>query len=97
MPISGLTGDNIQERKHISRWWKGEILFEMFKTSTVPERDAKTGFRVPMFEAYKDAGGVMALGKVDQDVVKPGAECIVSLTTHRFPNSSKVRNHFCVY
>ena len=73
------------------------ILFEMFNTSTVPERDAKKGFRVPMLEAYKDAGVVMALGKVEQDVVKPDAECIVSPTLHRVPTASKVHNHFCVY
>merc|ERR1719230_1375436 len=64
LPISGLTGDNIKERRNTPSWWKGQSLFELLNTTKVPERDAKKGFRIPMLDGYKDMGSVMAVGKV---------------------------------
>jgi len=77
LPISGLTGDNIKEKRNTPTWWKGDTLFDILNTAKVPERDEKKSFRIPMLDGYKDMGSVMAVGKVEQGVVKPGMKCLV--------------------
>merc|ERR1719272_2912816 len=71
VPISGLTGDNLKDRNNTPSWWKGATLFDTLNATKVPVRDAKGVFRIPMLDGYKDMGGVMAVGKVEQGLVKP--------------------------
>merc|ERR1712232_246755 len=78
LPISGLTGDNIKERRNTPSWYKDKTLFEILDSAPIPNRNAKAGFRIPMLDGYKDMGAVTAVGKVEQGIVKPGTKCLVS-------------------
>merc|ERR1719447_1834131 len=71
LPISGLTGDNIKERKNTPSWFTGKPLLELLDSIETPPRSKDLPLRVPMLEGFKDMGSVMAIGKVEQGIVKP--------------------------
>lgn len=83
LPISGLTGDNIKDRRATPSWWKGGTLFDLLNSAKIPERDPKKAFRIPMLDGFKDMGSVVAMGKVEQGTVKPGTKCIISPIGHK--------------
>jgi peptide chain release factor subunit 3 len=80
LPISGLAGDNLKERKGTASWYTGPTLWEVFDTLKLPERDRNKGFRIPLLEGFKDMGSTMGLGKVEQGTVKPGTKAILMPT-----------------
>ena len=55
IPISGLHGDNLKERKNCAAWYKGPMLFETMDTFVMPDRSATAPFRIPMLEGYSTA------------------------------------------
>jgi len=83
LPISGLTGDNVKERKKTPDWYTGKTLLDALDTLHVPPRNADAPLRIPMLDGYKDMGAPMAIGKVEQGTVKPGMKCIVMPTGHK--------------
>jgi peptide chain release factor subunit 3 len=83
LPMSGLTADNMQERKGTPAWWTGPTLFEVLNTTPIPNRDATKAFRIPMIEGYKDMGSVIAVGKVEQGTVRPGTKCLIQPIGHK--------------
>lgn len=83
MPMSGLTGDNIMQRKGTPDWFKGKTLLNELDTMETPARSAAKAMRVPMLDGYKDMGSVMAIGKVEQGTVTPGMKCVVMPIGHQ--------------
>jgi len=83
LPISGLTGDNVKERKKTPEWYTGQTLLDTLDTLNVPARKPDAPLRIPMLDGYKDMGQPMAIGKVEQGTVKPGMKCIVMPTGHK--------------
>lgn len=79
LPMSGLMGDNIKDRKGTPSWYQGQTLLDALDGITV-SRKAEGPVRIPMMEGYKDMGAVTAIGKVEQGTVKPGMKCIVMPT-----------------
>merc|ERR1712083_468520 len=77
LPISGLTGDNVKERKNTPAWFKGQSLLDTLDSLTVGERKSDQPLRIPMLDGYRDMGAVMAIGKVEQGTAKPGLKCVV--------------------
>lgn len=77
LPISGLTGDNIKERNKTPAWYTGPTLLSALDDMSVSGRKTEGPFRVPMLDGFRDNGAVMAIGKVEQGIVKPGTKCIV--------------------
>jgi len=79
LPCSGLTGDNLKEKSKDPRsdWYKGPVLWELLDTTKPPERSATKDFRIPMLDGFKDEGKVVAIGKVEQGVIKVGQKAMV--------------------
>ncbi|CAD7971043.1 unnamed protein product [Amoebophrya sp. A25] len=81
LPISGLNGDNLKERKNSPSWVTGETFFETIdKLDLGVHAKATAPLRIPMLEGYRDMGSLMAIGKVEQGRITPGMKCIVQPT-----------------
>jgi elongation factor 1-alpha len=96
LPISGWMGDNLLEKSTNMAWWKGKDVKDA-KGNTVhvdtlkdclndmiypPARDVSKALRLPISGIYKIKGvGDVLAGRVEQGVVKPGAE-VIFLPTH---------------
>jgi len=96
LPISGWMGDNLLEKSTNMPWWNGadvknakgekihvdtlkDCLNDMIEP---PPRDTSKALRLPISGIYKIKGvGDVLAGRVEQGVVKPGAE-VVFLPTH---------------
>merc|ERR1740138_1402311 len=83
LPMSGLTGDNIKERKNTPDWYTGSTLLNTLDEMEPPARKVEASFRIPMLDGFRDMGAIMAVGKVEQGVVRPGTQCIVQPIGHR--------------
>jgi len=83
LPMSGLMGDNIKERKRTPDWYTGKTLLDTLDEISVAGRKLDGALRIPMMEGYKDMGAVTALGKVEQGVVKPGTKCVLMPTNQK--------------
>lgn len=83
LPLSGLTGDNIKERKDTAAWFTGATLLDTLDAMETPPRCNAAGLRIPMLDGFKDMGAVTAIGKVEQGTVKPGLKCIVMPIGHK--------------
>eukprot|EP00929_Paragymnodinium_shiwhaense_P102844 TRINITY_DN6606_c0_g1_i1.p1 TRINITY_DN6606_c0_g1~~TRINITY_DN6606_c0_g1_i1.p1 ORF type:complete len:660 (-),score=280.20 TRINITY_DN6606_c0_g1_i1:265-2244(-) len=83
LPMSGLVGDNIKEKKNTPSWYDGKTLLDTLDTIDAPERKADKALRIPMLDGYKDMGSVIAIGKVEQGVCKPGTKCIIMPINHK--------------
>merc|ERR1711972_638079 len=77
LPISGLTGDNIQERKKTPAWFTGKTLLDSLDSVETPARSKDLPLRIPMLDGYKDMGATMAIGKIEQGTAKPGMKVTV--------------------
>ncbi|CAK0863295.1 unnamed protein product [Prorocentrum cordatum] len=77
LPISGLSGDNVKERKNIPAGYQGPTLMEMFDNLETPKRESDQPVRIPMLDGYRDMGAVTAIGKVEQGTVRPGMKCVL--------------------
>lgn len=80
LPISGLTGDNIKERKKTPAWFTGKTLLDLLDSLEVPKRLPEAPLRIPMLDGFRDMGSIMAIGKVEQGTVKPGSKVTVMPT-----------------
>merc|ERR1712022_38607 len=96
LPLSGWMGDNLIEKSTNMAWWKGadvkgadgntihvdtlkDCLNDMIAP---PERETGKTLRLPISGIYKIKGvGDVLAGRVEQGVVKPGAE-VLFLPTH---------------
>eukprot|EP00494_Astrolonche_serrata_P022135 UN22392 len=88
IPISGWKGDNLLEKSENMKWWKGfkvkvkkekvegsTLLDALNNVATVPKRPTKEPFRMPVSGVYKIKGvGDVITGRIEQGVLKPGAE-----------------------
>lgn len=83
LPISGLTADNIRERKGTPKWYDGKPLLQTLDEVDCTARDPKGALRIPMLEGFKDMGANMAVGKIEQGVIKPNTKCIVMPVGHK--------------
>jgi len=83
LPMSGLKGDNIKERKETAAWYTGKTLLDTFDSIEPPPRQQDKALRIPMLDGYKDMGATMAIGKVEQGTVKPGQKVVVLPVGHK--------------
>lgn len=83
LPMSGLTGDNVKDRKNTPDWFTGSTLLGTLDGMEPPQRKVEAPFRIPMLDGFRDMGAIMAVGKVEQGVVRPGTQCIVQPIGHR--------------
>jgi len=77
LPISGLMGDNIQERKSTPAWYDGATLLKTLDSLEIPRPSKEAPLRIPMLDGYRDMGAIIAIGKVEQGTVRPGQKCII--------------------
>ena len=77
MPISGLNGDNIKEKKKSPDWVTGPTLLDFFDNLDIAQRKEGGPLRMPMLDGYRDDGKVTAIGKIEQGCAKPGMKCVI--------------------
>jgi len=76
VPISGLTGENINQKSKYCSWYTGPSLIEILDTVEVPKRDPEGPLRVPVLDKMKERG-VIAFGKVESGTIKIGSRLAV--------------------
>jgi len=78
LPISGLNGDNLKEKKGTPSWYSGPTLFELLDKLEIAVHGKAGGpLRMPMLDGYRDMGSVTAIGKVEQGKIVPGMKCMI--------------------
>jgi len=77
LPMSGLSGANIQMKKDTAAWYEGPTLFEILDNTDTSERDSSQPLRMPMLDGYRDMGAMTATGKLEQGCVRPGTKCTI--------------------
>jgi len=83
LPISGLTGDNIKERKSTPAWFTAKTFLDTLDSMEIGARSKELPVRIPMLDGYKDMGANIAIGKVEQGTVRPGQRCVVMPINHK--------------
>jgi len=83
LPMSGLTGDNIKERRNTPSWVEGEGFLDYLDSVPPPPRLKDGPLRIPMLDGFKDMGATMAIGKIEQGTVRPGQKVIVMPIGHK--------------
>jgi len=83
LPMSGLTGDNVKERKKTPSWYTGKPLLDVLDSVETPARSKDLPLRIPMLDGFKDMGATMAIGKVEQGTVRPGQKMVVNPIGHK--------------
>jgi peptide chain release factor subunit 3 len=76
VPISGLSGENIDSIGPNSPWYEGPPLLTALDEMELPERDPNGPLRIPVLDKMKDRG-VVAFGKVESGTVKVGTKLSV--------------------
>jgi len=77
LPISGLMGHNIKERKDTPSWFSGKTLLETLDGVEIPRSSKDAPLRIPMLDGYRDMGAIIAIGKVEQGTVRPAMKCLI--------------------
>jgi len=79
VPISGITGDNIQTPldPSICKWYKGDTLMTILDNLPVEKRDPNGPLRMPILERVKDQG-VVAHGKIESGMINIGDKVTIS-------------------
>jgi len=77
LPMSGLVGDNVKERKNTPDWYTGKTLLDTLDAIETPSRNKSLPLRIPMLDGYKDMGSTIAIGKVEQGTVRPGNKVVI--------------------
>ncbi len=81
LPISGLNGDNLKERKGTPAWYTGKTFFDTIDELNIAAHAKTTDpLRMPMLDGYRDMGSLMAIGKIEQGKVLPGMKCLIQPT-----------------
>ena len=96
IPISGLTGANIKEEVKESEcsWWKkmytsGDnntehpTLLSLLDALDLKDRNPAGALRIPILDRYADRG-IIAMGKVESGVVRPGVKLTVMPTRKQY-------------
>ena len=71
VPISGLTGENIQERTDKCNWYKGPSLIELLDEVKLEPRFPSGELRIPILDKMKEKDLVIH-GKVENGTVRLG-------------------------
>lgn len=71
VPISGLSGENIEKIGSNSPWYDGPSLLDILDNAPIPKRDPNGPLRVPVLDKMKDRG-VVAFGKVESGTIRIG-------------------------
>lgn len=83
LPISGLTGDNLKERRDTPAWYEGKCLIETLDATDIPDMKRDAALRIPMLDGFRDMGHTMAIGKIEQGQVRPGMKVAIQPLGHK--------------
>jgi len=76
VPISGLTGENIEKVGKKCPWYTGESLLDILDNMQLPKRDPDGPLRIPVLDKMKDRG-IVAFGKVECGTVRIGTKLAI--------------------
>ncbi|MBD3350191.1 MAG: translation elongation factor EF-1 subunit alpha [Candidatus Lokiarchaeota archaeon] len=78
IPVSALTGDNLNDSCDKMSWYKGPTLLEALDKLEVPEKPTEKDLRLPVQDVYKIKGaGVVPVGRVETGVLNVNDKIIV--------------------
>jgi len=77
VPISGLSGDNLQEPSSNCKWYTGPTLFEILDKMELAPRFANGPLRIPILDKMKDKDIIMH-GKVENGTVRHGDKLCIA-------------------
>jgi elongation factor 1-alpha len=81
VPVSGMLGDNLNEKSDKMAWYKGLTLLAALDTFTVPDKPTDKPLRLPIQDVYTITGiGTVPVGRVESGVLKPKEEVIFQPT-----------------
>jgi len=73
IPISGLSGENVDKLGTSGTWYTGPTLLEILDNIELPKRDPEGPLRIPVLDKMKDRS-VIAFGKVESGTVEIGTK-----------------------
>jgi peptide chain release factor subunit 3 len=77
IPISGISGENINEKSSNSPWYNGPTLLEILDQVNVPCGAAEGGLRIPVLDKLKDKE-LVVYGKVENGTIKHGDKLCIA-------------------
>lgn len=77
VPISGLSGENIQERSSNCNWYKGPSLLEILDDIQIETGKADAGLRIPVLDKMKDKD-LIVHGKVESGTIRHGDKLVIA-------------------
>jgi len=79
VPASGLTGMNLKDPvpKDVCSWYDGESVIDTLEHLKPPERLLTAPVKLPVFERYKEMGGLMLMGKLEAGVITVGDKLVL--------------------
>jgi len=81
VPVSGMKGDNLNEKPEQMSWYTGPTLLEALDTFEVPPKPVDKPLRLPVQDVYTITGiGTVPVGRVETGVLKPKDEVIFQPT-----------------
>ena len=76
IPMSGLTGENIEKISENCSWYTGPTLLECLDLIELPKKNPDGLLRIPILDKMKDRG-IVAFGKVESGTVEIGTKMTV--------------------
>lgn len=81
VPVSGIKGDNLNEKAETMPWYKGPTLVEALDTFVVAAKPIDKPLRLPIQDVYSITGiWTVPVGRVETGVLKPKDEVIFQPT-----------------
>jgi len=80
LPLSGLSGENIRERKSpvLNEWYNGMTLMERIDSFDSAVRDINKPFRLCISDLYKAQLGLTAAGRIEAGIVSRDDKLLIS-------------------
>jgi peptide chain release factor subunit 3 len=76
IPISGLSGENIDRVGGKCDWYDGPCLIDVLDNVATPKRNANASIRIPVLDKMKDRA-LIAFGKIESGTVEIGSKLTV--------------------
>jgi len=86
IPASGLTGMNLKDKvpSSVCSWYDGESVIDTLDHLKPPERLLSAPVKLPVFERYKEMGGLMVMGKLEAGVISVGDRLVLMPNKQEF-------------
>lgn len=85
IPISAKQGDNIYNKSHNMKWYRGPALLEALDNLRFSEKAERKPLRFPVQDIYDVGGKKIVVGKVSSGFIRTGRDAVL------FPSGNRVK------